>query len=72
MKNTLTLFRIVGFSFLFLFGVQFMNVFLEWFPISPFWMKTSLFAGLILLLFLALSERYANKEDHYYSKNVEK
>ena len=72
MKTILTLLRIIGYVCLSLFGLQCINVFLEWYPNSPFWMNLCLFSGLILLFILVLIERFSNKEDNYYSKNVEK
>ena len=64
--------RIVGFTGIGLFFLQILNLYIEIIYISTDWLRLSLVTGITSLFFLVLIDRITNKEDKFYSKNVEK
>ena len=72
MKTIKQILRIVGFTGIGLFFLQILNLYIEIIYISTDWLRPSLVTGITSLFFLVLIDRITNKEDKFYSKNVEK
>jgi hypothetical protein len=72
MKTIKQILRIVGFTGIGLFFLQILNLYIEIIYISTDWLRLSLVTGITSLFFLVLIDRITNKEDKFYSKNVEK
>ena len=66
------LLRIIGYSGFGFFFIQILNLYLELFKHNVQFIKISFFIGIIPLFILVLIDRMTNKEDKYYSKQVEK
>ena len=66
------LLRIVGYTGLGLFFIQILNLYVDIFKLSEFWIQTSFVTGIASLFILVLVDRFTNKEDKYYSNKIEK
>ena len=66
------LLRISGYTGFGFFFIQILNLYLELFKHNVQFIKISFFIGIIPLFILVLIDRMTNKEDKYYSKQVEK
>ena len=72
MNTIMLLLRIVGYTGLGLFFIQIMNLYIDIFKPSEFWIKISFVTGIASLFILVLVDRFTNKEDKYYSSKIEK
>ena len=72
MNTIRLLLRIVGYTGLGLFFIQIMNLYIDIFKPSEFWIKISFVTGIASLFILVLVDRFTNKEDKYYSSKIEK
>jgi len=66
------LLRIVGYTGLGLFFIQILNLYVDIFKPSEFWIRYSFVTGIASLFILVLVDRFTNKEDKYYSNKIEK
>jgi len=66
------LLRIVGYTGLGLFFIQILNLYIDIFKPSEFWIRYSFVTGIASLFILVLVDRFTNKEDKYYSNKIEK
>ena len=72
MNTIRLLLRIVGYTGLGLFFIQILNLYVDMFKPSEFWIQTSFVTGIASLFILVLVDRFTNKEDKYYSSKIEK
>ena len=72
MNTIRLLLRIVGYTGLGLFFIQILNLYVDIFNPSEFWIQTSFVTGFASLFILVLVDRFTNKEDKYYSSKIEK
>ena len=72
MNTIRLLLRIVGYTGLGLFFIQILNLYIDIFKPSEFWIRTSFLTGIVSLFILVLFDRFTNKEDKYYSSKIEK
>ena len=72
MNTIRLLLRIVGYTGLGLFFIQILNLYIDIFKPSEFWIRTSFVTGIVSLFILVLVDRFTNKEDKYYSSKIEK
>ena len=72
MNTIRLLLRIVGYTGLGLFFIQILNLYVDIFKPSEFWIQTSFVTGIVSLFILVLVDRFTNKEDKYYSSKIEK
>ena len=66
------LLRILGYTGLGFFFIQILNLYVDIFKASEFWIRTSFVTGIASLFILVLFDRFTNKEDKYYSNKIEK
>jgi intracellular septation protein A len=66
------LLRIIGYTGLGLFFIQILNLYIDIFKPSEFWIRYSFVTGIASLFILVLVDRFTNKEDKYYSNKIEK
>jgi len=66
------LLRIIGYTGLSFFFIQILNLYVDIFKPSEFWIRTSFVTGISSLFILVLFDRFTNKEDKYYSNKIEK
>jgi len=66
------LLRIIGYTGLGFFFIQILNLYVDIFKPSEFWIRTSFVTGISSLFILVLFDRFTNKEDKYYSNKIEK
>jgi len=66
------LLRIIGYTGLGLFFIQILNLYIDIFKPSEFWIRYSFVTGIASLFILVLVDRFTNKEDKYYSSKIEK
>ncbi|MBT4054562.1 MAG: hypothetical protein HOI72_07165 [Candidatus Marinimicrobia bacterium] len=66
------LLRIVGYTGLGLFFIQILNLYVDLFKPSEFWIRISFVTGIASLFILVLVDRFTSKEDKYYSSKIEK
>ena len=72
MNTIRLLLRIVGYTGLGLFFIQILNLYVDLFKPSEFWIRISFVTGIASLFILALVDRFTSKEDKYYSSKIEK
>ncbi len=72
MNTIRLLLRIVGYTGLGLFFIQILNLYVDIFKSSEFWIQTSFVTGIASLFILVLVDRFTNKEEKYYSSKIEK
>ena len=72
MNTIRLLLRIVGYTGLGLFFIQILNLYVDLFKPSEFWIRISFVTGIASLFILVLVDRFTNKEDKYYSNKIEK
>ena len=72
MNTIRLLLRIVGYTGLGLFFIQILNLYINIFKPSEFWIQTSFVTGITSLFILVLVDRFMNKEDKYYSSKIDK
>ena len=72
MNTIRLLLRIVGYTGLGLFFIQILNLYVDLFKPSEFWIRISFVTGIASLFILVLVDRFTNKEDKYYSSKIEK
>jgi len=72
MNTIRLLLRIVGYTGLGLFFIQILNLYIDIFKPSEFWIRYSFVTGIASLFILVLVDRFTNKEDKYYSNKIEK
>ena len=72
MNTMRLLLRIVGYTGLGLFFIQILNLYVDLFKPSEFWIRISFVTGIASLFILVLVDRFTNKEDKYYSSKIEK
>ena len=72
MNTIRLLLRIVGYTGLGLFFIQILNLYIDIFKPSEFWIRYSFVTGIASLFILVLVDRFTNKEDKYYSSKIEK
>jgi hypothetical protein len=66
------LLRILGYTGLGFFFIQILNLYVDIFKPSEFWIRTSFVTGIASLFILVLFDRFTNNEDKYYSNKIEK
>ncbi len=64
--------RIIGYFFFGLFFIQILNLYINLLESSELLFKLSFVGGCTALFALVLLDKFTNKEDRYYSKNVKK
>lgn len=72
MDNIKILLRIAGYSGFALFFIQILNLYIELFEPSETLFEISFVTGIGALFILVLLDKFTNKEDKFYSKNIEK
>ena len=72
MNTIRLLLRIVGYTGLGLFFIQILNLYVDLFKPSEFWIRISFVTGIASLFILVLVDRFTSKEDKYYSSKMEK
>ncbi|MBT3607403.1 MAG: hypothetical protein HN515_04065 [Candidatus Marinimicrobia bacterium] len=72
MNTMRLLLRIVGYTGLGLFFIQILNLYVDLFKPSEFWIRISFVTGIASLFILVLVDRFTSKEDKYYSSKIEK
>ena len=72
MNTMRLLLRIVGYTGLGLFFIQILNLYVDLFKPSEFWIRYSFVTGIASLFILVLVDRFTSKEDKYYSSKIEK
>jgi uncharacterized membrane protein YuzA (DUF378 family) len=72
MNTIRLLLRIVGYTGLGLFFIQILNLYVDLFKPSEFWIRISFVTGIASLFILVLVDRFTSKEDKYYSSKIEK
>ena len=72
MNTIRLLLRIVGYTGLGLFFIQILNLYVDIFKPSEFWIRTSFITRIASLFILVLVDRFTNEEDKYYSSKIEK
>ena len=71
MNTIRLLLRIVGYTGLGLFFIQILNLYVDLFKPSEFWIRISFVTGIASLFILVLVDRFTSKEDKYYSSKIE-
>ena len=72
MNTIRLLLRIVGYTGLGLFFILILNLYIDIFKPSEFWIRYSFVTGIASLFILVLVDRFTNKEDKYYASKIEK